>query len=97
MPERSRLPRVLRIGARLGAGGKLDGLDARGISRLGMRIAIYPGLERAAAGFAIREALTALKKDGHTRAVRSRMLGLREYNAALGLDEVEAWEKRYLR
>jgi 2-methylisocitrate lyase-like PEP mutase family enzyme len=81
----------------MGAGGRLDELDPDGIGRLGLRIAIYPGIERAAAGFAIREALAVLKKDGNTRALRGRMLGLREYNDALGLDEVEEWEKRYLR
>jgi 2-methylisocitrate lyase-like PEP mutase family enzyme len=81
----------------MGAGGKLDELDAKGIGRLGLRIAIYPGLERAAAGYAIREALSVLKKDGNTGALRSRMLGLREYNEALGLGEVEEWEKKYLR
>src|SRR3990172_7962442 len=71
----------------MGAGGKLDELDANGIGRLGLRIAIYPGLERAAAGFAIREALAVLKKDGNTRALRGRMLGLEEDNEALKLDE----------
>ena len=81
----------------MGAGGRLDELDPDSIERLGLRIAIYPGLERAAAGFAIREALSALKKDGNTRAVRGRMLGLREYNEALGLGEIEAWERKYLR
>ena len=81
----------------MGAGGKLDELDAGGIGRLGLRIAIYPGLERAAAGHAIREALAALRKDGNTRAMRGRMLGLKEYNEALKLDEVEEWEKKYLK
>ena len=81
----------------MGAGGKLDELDADGIGRLGLRIAIYPGLERAAAGFAIREALAVLKKDGNTGALRGRMLGLQEYNQALKLAEVEEWEKKYLR
>jgi 2-methylisocitrate lyase-like PEP mutase family enzyme len=81
----------------MGAGGKLDELDTKGIGRLGLRIAIYPGLERAAAGFAIREALAALKKDGNTRSLRGRMLGLPEYNEALGLGEVERWERKYLR
>jgi 2-methylisocitrate lyase-like PEP mutase family enzyme len=81
----------------MGAGGKLDELDAGGIGRLGLRIAIYPGLERAAAGYAIREALTALRKDGNTRAVRSRMLGLKEYNQVLKLAEIEEWEDKYLK
>jgi 2-methylisocitrate lyase-like PEP mutase family enzyme len=81
----------------MGAGGKLDELDTKDIGRLGLRIAIYPGLERAAAGFAIREALAVLKQDGNTGALRGRMLGLKEYNEALKLDEVEEWEKKYLR
>jgi 2-methylisocitrate lyase-like PEP mutase family enzyme len=81
----------------MGAGGKLDELDAKGLGRLGLRIAIYPGLERAAAGFAVREALAVLKKDGNTSALRDRMLSLKEYNEALKLDEVEEWEKKYLK
>jgi 2-methylisocitrate lyase-like PEP mutase family enzyme len=81
----------------MGAGGKLDELDAVGIAKLGLRIAIYPGLERAAAGYAIREALEALRTEGNTWALRSRMLSLHEYNEALKLDEVEAWEKKYLK
>jgi 2-methylisocitrate lyase-like PEP mutase family enzyme len=81
----------------MGAGGKLDELDAAGIGRLGLRIAIYPGLERAAAGYAIREALAALKKDGNTKKARDRMLTLREYNQVLKLAEVEEWENKYLK
>jgi 2-methylisocitrate lyase-like PEP mutase family enzyme len=81
----------------MGAGGKLDELDTEGIGRLGLRIAIYPGLERAAAGYAIREALAALKKGGNLRAVSGRMLTLKEYNEALKLSEIEDWERNYLR
>lgn len=81
----------------MNAGGKLDELDAPGIGRLGLRLAIYPGLARSAAGFAIREALAGLRKDGNTRAVRGRMLGLNEYNQVLKLAEVEEWEKKYLK
>ena len=79
------------------AGGKLGELTAAEIEQLGLRIAIYPGLARGAAGFAIREALGALKRDGNTRAVRSRMLGIQEYNQALGLSDIEQWEQKYLR
>ena len=81
----------------MGTGGRLDELDAEGLGRLGLRIAIYPGLERAAAGFAIREALSGLKRDGNMKSVLGRTLGLKEYNAALKLDEVEQWEKKYLK
>jgi len=81
----------------MGAGGKLDKLDPEAIGRLGVRVAIYPGLGRAAAGFAIRDALTGLKRDGNLQSMRGRMLGLREYNEALGLGDVEQWERKYLR
>lgn len=77
-------------------GGKLGALTVPEIEALGFRIAIFPGLGRAIAGFAIREALGALKSDGSLDAVRGRMLTLKEYNEVLGLDDVEAWEKRYL-
>jgi len=78
-------------------GGKLGELAASEIERLGFRIAIYPGLERYAAGFAVSEALSALKRDGSTLAVRERMLTMPQYNELLELPDVEQWEKRYLR
>ena len=81
----------------MGAGGRLDELDAAGLGRLGLRIAIYPGLERAVAGFAIREALSGLKRDGNMKSVRGRMLGLKEYNQVLKLADIEEWEQKYLR
>jgi 2,3-dimethylmalate lyase len=76
--------------------GKVAELTAQEIEKLGLRIAIYPGLARAAAGFAISEALTALKRDGNTMALRERMLDLKQYNEVIGLAEVESWEKKYL-
>ena len=78
-------------------GGKLGALTTAEIEQLGLRIAIFPGLARNAAGFAIREAVNALKRDGTIEAVRARMLTMQEYNEALGLGDVEVWEKRYLR
>ncbi|MDH4292996.1 MAG: carboxyvinyl-carboxyphosphonate phosphorylmutase, partial [Betaproteobacteria bacterium] len=77
-------------------GGKLGELTVPEIAALGFRIAIFPGLARNAAGFAIREALGTLKRDGSTKGVRDRMLSLQEYNEALGLARVEEWEKRYM-
>ncbi len=78
------------------AGGRLGELTAAEIEQIGLRIAIYPGLARGAAGFAIRDALAALKRDGNTGAVRERMLTLKEYNDALKLSEVEEWERKYI-
>ena len=77
-------------------GGKLGELSTAEIDALGFRIAIFPGLARNAAGFAIREAVTALKRDGNTRVMRDRMLTMQEYNQVLGLEDVAAWEKQYL-
>lgn len=79
-----------------GAGGKLGELTAVEIGQLGLRIAIYPGLARSAAGFAIRAALGALKRDGNTRAVRERMLTMKEYSEVLGLADIEEWERKFL-
>ena len=78
-------------------GGKLGELSTAEIDALGFRIAIFPGLARNAAGFAIREAVTALKRDGNTRTVRDRMLSMKEYNEVLDLSDVEVWERSYLR
>ena len=49
------------------------------------------------AGFAIREAVNALKRDGNTKSVRDRMLTMKEYNTVLELADVEEWERRFLR
>ncbi|MBI3045079.1 MAG: isocitrate lyase/PEP mutase family protein [Betaproteobacteria bacterium] len=78
-------------------GGTLGALAVPEIEALGFRIAIYPGLERYAAGYAVKETLSALKRDGSTKAVRERMLTMQQYNQVLGLADVEEWEKKYLR
>ena len=77
-------------------GGAIGALTTDEIDRLGFRLAIYPGLGRNAAGYGIRMALQTLKGDGSSKAARDRMLTSKEYNAVLKLDEIEAWEKKYL-
>ena len=76
--------------------GELGDLTAAELEAIGLRIAIYPGLARYAAGHAIREALGVLKRDGSTKKARERMLTFKEYNEALKLSDVEDWERRYL-
>jgi len=76
--------------------GNVGDLTATELDKLGFRIAIYPALGRNAAGYGIREALGALKRDGNTKQARGRMLTFREYNEVLNLSDVEAWEKRYM-
>jgi carboxyvinyl-carboxyphosphonate phosphorylmutase len=76
--------------------GKLGELTAAELDAIGFRLAIYPALARNAAGFGIREALGTLKREGSTKKARDRMLTFREYNEALGLADVEDWEKRFM-
>ncbi len=77
-------------------GGKLGELTVPEIEALGFRIAIFPGLGRAIAGYAMREAFGVLKEQGSFNSLRSRMFSLKEYNEVLGLRVVEEWEQRYL-
>jgi 2-methylisocitrate lyase-like PEP mutase family enzyme len=77
------------------AGGPLATLHSRELHTHGIGLAIYPALLRNALGFAMRDALDHLRTDGHTQAVRPRMLSSQEYNECLGLPEVEAWEARF--
>jgi 2-methylisocitrate lyase-like PEP mutase family enzyme len=79
------------------AGGKLAALTHRDLDALGLRIAIYPGLARNAAGFAIREAVQTLKRDGNAQALKDRMLSADEYAATIGIADVEAWENKFLK
>jgi carboxyvinyl-carboxyphosphonate phosphorylmutase len=76
--------------------GKVGDLTVSELDALGFRLAIYPGLGRNAAGYGIREAVSALKRDGSTKKAREHMLSFKEYNEVLGLSEVEAWERKYL-
>jgi 2-methylisocitrate lyase-like PEP mutase family enzyme len=76
--------------------GKVGDLSVSELNELGFRLAIYPGLARYAAGFAIRDTLNVLKREGSTKAARTRMLKFTEYNETLGLSDVEAWERRFL-
>jgi 2,3-dimethylmalate lyase len=77
-------------------GGKVGDLTASELDALGFRLAIYPGLARYAAGFGIREALGALKREGNTKTARDRMLTMKEYNEALNLPGVEEWERKFM-
>lgn len=79
------------------AGGKLAALTPPELEALGLRIAIYPGLGRNAAGYALREAMRTLKRDGNVQAIGDRMLSSEEYAATIGLADIEAWEQKYLR
>ena len=77
------------------AGGPLAVLQAGQLHQHGIALAIYPGLLRNVVGYAMREALQHLQRDGDTSALRGRLLSGREYSDCLGLPDVEAWEARF--
>lgn len=62
----------------------------------GCVLALHAGVARYAVVKALNEVFTALRRDASTAAVRHRMAGFDEYNAALGLDEWLALETRLL-
>ncbi|MDB5809648.1 MAG: dml 1 [Betaproteobacteria bacterium] len=78
-------------------GGKLGQLGKAQIEAAGLRMAIYPGLGRYAAGFAVSEALHVLKRDGDINALSDRMLTMQQYNDVLGTGDFNEWERKYLR
>src|SRR5574340_23641 len=73
--------------------GKLGELTVGDLDRMGFRIAIFPGVGRYSAGYAIRETLAVLKRDGSTKAARNRMLTMERKSEVLKLADIEAWEK----
>ncbi len=78
-------------------GGKLGQLRKEQLEAAGLRMAIYPGLGRYAAGFAVREALQVLKRDGDINALNDRMLTMQQYNEILDAEDFREWESKYLR
>ena len=78
-------------------GSPIETVAAADLAQWGFRLAIYAGLARNAAGFAIREALGVLKREGSTQSLKGSVLSGNDYNAVLDIADVEAWEQQYLR
>ena len=76
--------------------GESARLSAQELEMLGIRIAVYPGLLRYSACFAMRRALEILKRDGSTLGARDAMVTFAEYNDILGLEQVKDLEARFM-
>lgn len=76
--------------------GRSADLTGADLEQIGVKIAIYPGLLRYAACFAMRSALEILRRDGSTQNARGGMVDFAEYNAILGLDRIKRLEDRFL-
>ena len=77
------------------SGGALAGLSFDGMKAAGIDLGIYPAMARGAFGFAMTAALGHLSKQGNMQGFAGQMFNSAQYNAALGIDEIEAWEKRF--
>jgi 2-methylisocitrate lyase-like PEP mutase family enzyme len=76
-------------------GGAISAVKAGEMKSLGIDIAIHPSLGRGIFGYAMQQALSNLKSNGNLSALKNSMLSSAQYNAALGLEEFEAWEKKF--
>jgi len=76
-------------------GGKTPVLPAAELEALGYSIVIFPGGLTRALGWAAREYLATLRRDGTTDALRARMLDFDGLNGIIGTPEMLALGKRY--
>jgi methylisocitrate lyase len=81
--------------ANMFTGGKSPLFTAAELAAMGYRIALWVVDVLWAAAQAVRDVLTALRRDGTTAALRDRLMPADEYFALVGLPEFEALEVRY--
>lgn len=65
------------------------------LKNAGVDLAIYPALARGVFGYAMQAALSHLQGVGNMAGYEGKMFTPKQYNDALGLSEVEAWESRF--
>lgn len=70
-------------------------LQAASLKQAGVDLAIYPAMARGVFGHAMSAALAHLRSAGNMAGYEENMFNSTQYNEALGLSEVEAWEKRF--
>lgn len=70
-------------------------LQSSELKGAGVDLAIYPGMARGVFGHALTAALSHLQSAGNMAGYEGKMFTSAQYNEALGLSEVEAWEKRF--
>jgi 2-methylisocitrate lyase-like PEP mutase family enzyme len=76
--------------------GESAKLGVQELEALGIKIAVYPGLLRYSACYAMRRALEILKRDGSTAAARDSMVTFAEYNTILALERIQEQEARFM-
>ena len=77
-------------------GGKTPMLPVERLEKMGYRIAIYPSETQRAGIYAMRQALSFLKRECTTEAMDNALTTFKERDKVVGLEEWQALEKRYL-
>ncbi|NDY83965.1 oxaloacetate decarboxylase [Orrella sp. NBD-18] len=77
-------------------GGAVRQLRAAELKQAGIDLAIYPALARGVFGYAMTQALNHLNTHGNIENfAQTSMFSSAQYNAALGLEDIEQWESRF--
>ncbi|TMB70973.1 MAG: oxaloacetate decarboxylase [Deltaproteobacteria bacterium] len=77
-------------------GGKTPMLPVERLEKMGYRIAIYPSETQRAAIYAMRQALSLLKREGTTEAMDEALTTFKERDTIVGLDDWQELERKIL-
>ena len=77
-------------------GGKTPMLPAERLEKMGYRIAIYPSETQRAGIYAMRQALSLLKREGTTEAMDEALTTFKERDTIVGLDDWQELERKFL-
>jgi 2-methylisocitrate lyase-like PEP mutase family enzyme len=77
-------------------GGKTPMLPVERLEKMGYRIAIYPSETQRAGIFAMRQALSLLKREGTTEAMDEALTTFKERDKVVALDEWQGIERKFL-
>jgi 2-methylisocitrate lyase-like PEP mutase family enzyme len=77
-------------------GGKTPMLPMERLQAMGYRIAIYPSETQRASIYAMRNALSTLKREGTTESIDDTLTTFKERDRVVGLDDWQKIEKEYL-
>ena len=77
-------------------GGKTLMLPAERLEKMGYRIAIYPSETQRAGIYAMRQALSLLKRKGTTEAMDEALTTFKERDTIVGLDDWQELERKFL-
>ena len=76
-------------------GGPISLLKASELKNAGVDIAIHPTLARGVFGFAMENALKHLQNQKTLENYQDHMFTGNQYNRVLGIENIEAWEKKF--